>query len=408
MRLPSIVDMNKDFKCTFEILDFSVPYGSPGIKINIFWPRENMPQFHSAGDAVLVRGIKVSGPWCPECRSLLSQAQMWAGVPSLLAHKTTEIHVLPASKIPISSSGSSNSWRSFSPKQVKSPTVSETIYVIDIYRHVAELALPTTTEFEEKSHKAMNVKDKYALLKDVKNQSFYNILGEVIKVHDHESFDRVTVYLTDYTANSEFYNYADGDGENSTGRDGDEHNYLKSRKKNIKAWPGPHGKMSIQISLYDGHASFVKEQVKAGQWILLSNVQIKYGNMGGCLEGFLRGDREALEGKVQVEILEKSREPEGNDYRWKEAIARKLKWETKFKHEKQDLLDEAAGKKRKREDEPPKKNSKARRKERRAALEGKSAATKQKLQAKLDLNENSKWSKPDSLFCILTAPSPLH
>jgi protection-of-telomeres protein 1 len=314
---------------------------------------------------------------------------MYKGGVSMLTNLSTEIHVLPASKIPTSTSGSSNAlWRSYPPNKGKRPTASETAYVIAANGHVAELALPSTMEFQEKSMHAMNAKDKFALLKDVKDQRFYNILGEVIQVYD-ASFDRVTMYLSDYTANSEFYHRAWGEGETSNSRDGDEYNYIKARSKVVKSWPGPYGKMSIQLTLYDAHATFVREQVKANDWVLLENVQIKYGNMGGCLEGFLRGDRNAFEGKAQIEIMQLSEERDENDSRWREAVARKFKWEKKFKQEKQDLLDEAAGRKRKRGDEPPKMNSKARRKKSRAEREGKGLMREQKLKEKLNLNGNS-------------------
>jgi protection-of-telomeres protein 1 len=119
------------------------------------------------------------------------------------------------------------------------------------------------------------------------------------------------------------------------GRDGDKYGYTKSRPKTTNDWPGPFGKMSIQLTLYDGHATFVREQVKTKQWVLLKNVQVKFGRMGDCLEGFLRGDTDALDGKIQVQIIEQSEEPDENDIRWKEAVRRKLQWWAKFKRQKQ-------------------------------------------------------------------------
>jgi hypothetical protein len=236
---------------------------------------------------------------------------------------------------------------------------------------------------------AMNVKNKFALLKDVKPGGFYDILGEVIRVYG-ETFDSATVYLSDYTPNSLFYNYPWAEAQTSNGRDGDEHGYLKSRPKAAKdVWTGPYGKMTIQLTLWDGHAAFVKEQVRLKSWVLLRNVQIKFGKSGQHLEGFLRGDKNAIEGKIQVEVMERSEEPDDNDSRWKEAIARKYDWEKKFKQQKQAILDEADGTKRKREDGPCKGNSKSRRKERRAAGLGKAATTEAKVMKKLDLNENS-------------------
>jgi protection-of-telomeres protein 1 len=284
---------------------------------------------------------------------------------------------------------------SYAPNKHPPPKPVETQYGILAKPHAKDLDIPSDHEFEEKVKQAMNVKDKFSLLKDVKPDRFYNILGEVIKVHDVSSAS-VTVYLSDYTENSQFYNNASGaDGADSEARDGDEFGYTKSKtKKTANSWPGPYGKRSIQLTLYDGHADFVRENVKVKQWVLLSNVQIKYGKMGGVLEGYLRGDRESFEGQVRVQIMEQAEKPEDNDDRWREAVQRQLEY--KRKQEKQNL-----GSKRKHDDAEPK-NSKERRNVKRAATEKKVAelstkakkkvaelATKAKEKEKPDLNENS-------------------
>ena len=199
----------------------------------------------------------------------------------------------------------------------------------------------------------------------------------------------MTLYLSDYTANTHFYNHVWGNGAAPEARDGDEFGYIKTKPKAAKEWPGPYGKMSIQLTLWDPHATFVREQVKAKDWVFLKNVSIKYGNTGGCLEGFLRRDRDAYEGKVQVEIIRQAETAEETDHRLVKALDRKLKWKRRYEKEMQGIQDEASGQKRKREDEPPKLNSKARRKERRAAVEGKVVIAEQKLNVKMDLNQNS-------------------
>ena len=315
---------------------------------------------------------------------------MFSGNPSLLTNFATEIHVLPSSQIPTSPSDSAKApWRSYPPKKaVKFPTAFETTYVIGANEHVAVLPLLTAAEFQQKSEQAMNVKDKFVLLKDIKKECYYNILGEIIRVYDTPN-GQMAVHFSDYTANSEFYNHVWGDGGGKTARDGDEHGYIKSRAKSISNWPGPFGKMSIQLTLFDEHASFVREQVKARDWVLLKNVRIAYGKMGGCLEGFQHGDS----GRVHVEIMERPENMDDIDPRWKAAIARKLEWEKKFAKQQQDILDEDSGKKRKREDESSKPNGKARRKARRAGVERKAAAAEKQLKAKLDLNANSMLSK---------------
>lgn len=301
---------------------------------------------------------------------------------------------MPASGIPRTLSPNTTvPWQSIPLSKSRQPTTVETAHVIWANGRVGELALPAADDFQDRSRTAMNVKEKFSLLKDVKPERFYDIMGEVIKIYVGPS-GAVTLYISDYTANTLFYNHVWGNGTTSETRDGDEFGYIKSRPKVVKEWPGPYGKTSIQLTLYDGHADFVRdEKVQPKQWVLLKNVQINFGKMGGCLEGFLRGDRNGFEGKTQVTIMEHSDDPEESDARWKEAVRRKRDWWKKFEKQKEDMLDEAAGlgDKRKRNGEDGiKKNSKQRRQERRAAAEGKVADARVKVTKKLDLNENGK------------------
>lgn len=367
------------------------------MKVNVFCSPDRMhtmPSISGVGDAVLIRSIKVGTYFAIVCfyPGSHSQAQMRNGVPSLLSSFSTEFYLLPASRIPTATSGFSGSeslWQSYLSKR-RSPTAAETAHVILANAQIPGMDLPSPQEFQEKSKQSVRVRDKFCLLTDVKPDGFYDILGEAIKIFD-SSPETVTVYLSDYTENAKFYHYNWEEGKSSGSRDGDEYGYAKSRPKGAKDWPGPYGKKTIQLTLYDGHADFVREQVKVGNWVQLRNVQIKFGKIGGCLEGYLRGDRESLDGKVQVEIMKQSLESHENDPRWKEAVRRKWDEEEKFKlQKKQHLLEKAAGTKRKRHEESTKSNSKTRRKERRAVAEGKAAAADATIMRKLDLNENSK------------------
>jgi protection-of-telomeres protein 1 len=315
---------------------------------------------------------------------------MWAGGISLLANVNTEFHILPKDSIPRELLGGAvrPPWQNYPRSGSHRPTAAETSYVVWSYNHIDELYLPSVGEFQARAQQAMNVREKFTLLKDAKPDTFHDILGEVIKIFDGSGM--LTVYLSDYTANSLFYNYIWGGGGPVETRDGDEYGYIPSKPKSDKDWPGPFGKMTIQLTIFDGHADVIRDQVKVNQWLLLKNVQFKYGRMGGCLEGVLRGDREAFEGKVQVQIMEPSEEPEGNNARWKEAVRRKREWWKKFEKQKQDILNEAVGlgDKRKCGVEVVKKNAKQRRKELRAAGD-KASNSGTKLAEPLDLNENS-------------------
>ena len=317
---------------------------------------------------------------------------MYHGSVSLLSNKVSEFHVLHAAKIPSSVSHFPViEWISTS--KCKPPSLTESRYVISANSHINEIALPTHEEFNQKSMQAMTAKDKFSLLKDVKPNSYYNILGEVIRVFDISS-EAIAVYLSDYTENPEFFPYAWGETRKATNvRDGDEYGYTKSKSKTKAAneWPGPFGKMTIQLTLYDAHADFVREQVKVGQWILLSNIHIKYANMGQILEGKLHG-LGGLRDQVLVEVLDIADESGKNYNLLKDAVRRKRDWKTKFGEQKKAILEEGAGLGNKRKggnEEPLRNNSRKRRMEKRAAAGLKPEGLDTEVPNGPNLNENS-------------------
>lgn len=268
---------------------------------------------------------------------------------------------------------------------------AEMEYAVWLFHHIDKTLFPEADEFREKSQNAMKKKEKFSLLKDIAVNKFYDLVGEVIRVYEKDG--RVTLYLSDYTPHSLFYDNVWGDygADNSSIRDGDQFGYTKSRKKAQSDWPGPYGKLSLQLTIYDCHAAFIREKVKNGDWLLLKNVQIKMGNQGGCLEGFLRGDRDGWADKVQVHIIQKAEDPEMNDVRWKEGLRRKKEWWDKFNKQKQKALEEAKeplGKRQLDATETSKPNGKKRRKEKRALIEQKLEASTRRVQERLDLNSN--------------------
>ncbi|TGO13151.1 hypothetical protein BTUL_0076g00510 [Botrytis tulipae] len=375
---PPIQTKGTDFKCSFQIKDYSSRFERFGLRMSVFSTEDKMPRIRKPKDAVLIRSAKV---------------QLRNGEIQLLSHFSTEYHILCAEHIPKAIFPVIKaSWISTPPARCRRPEAIETKYVVWSNQHLDEVEFPGTQEFQEKAKKALQVRDKFSLLKDVKDGSFHDIIGEVRKIYGANN-DMVTVYFTDYTAHSNFYNYA-LPGLSSVmaeGRDGDEYGYIKAKLKDeAKEWKGPFGKMTIQLTLFDAHAMFIREEnIKEGQWLRLTNVQFKSGN-AGLMEGKLRGDRGASDGKVQVEIMKTSEDPQNNDPRWKDCLRRKRDWTQKHEKERKRLQEEisGAGAKRKAEGQSSGKNSKARRKESRAKTVAKSASSETKAAKDLDLNEN--------------------
>jgi len=300
---------------------------------------------------------------------------MLNGAVSLLTNFSTQFHVLSADSIQSDlASARAITWTSWPPSNKKPtlPNASETAYVIWANRHKLEIGLPSDSQFEEKRNRSTNIRqEKFSLLEDVQDGHWYNILGEIVQIPNVSYGNRLTVYLSDYTPNTHFYNQAEPSNEPEE----DEYGYSRTNPRHkASTWPGPYGKMSIQLTLWDDQADFVRG--KEGKWVLMRNVQIK--SSGGLLEGVLRNDPGKSEGTLLIDVMEKSGEP---DPRYKEALRRKLEHTRRFQERANALKDEtsSSGNKQKSDEENKKPNSKQRRKEKRAAV-----------MQKPNLNENSK------------------
>ncbi|KAE9373779.1 hypothetical protein N431DRAFT_374413 [Stipitochalara longipes BDJ] len=387
---PPIRTTGTDFKCAFGIMDHT----NREIKVDIFEKvLQNMPNLPNVGDLVLIRNIK---------------AQLYRGNVSLMKHSTTEFRFLASTSIPRNDSGHLNiPWQFHPPGRGRSPSPAEVKYVVWASNYVDRTELPSSHQFQEKMIQAMKTKDKFSCLKDVKPENFYDILGQVIKLHDEHGFGHLTMYLSDYTYNTNFHNYVWGSGvSDKEGRDGDKFDYI-SPPKVMKDWPGPFGRMTIQLTLFDEHAQFVRECMKLNTWVLLKNVHIRYGKTGGVLEGYMRGDA----GKMNVSIVklaeaareeladEESRDPrckEIEDEHFKDAVQRKADYMKKFECQKAILAENPGVNKRKHDGAgSAKSNSKKRRDEKRAAAFKNAAAVEAKMMKRLGLNENIRCNNPD-------------
>lgn len=125
---------------------------------------------------------------------------------------------------------------------------------------------------------------KFSLLKDIRDGTYVSLVGEVRKLWGN--LTGTQMYLTDYTSNNLLFDYKSEDVR-MEGREGDEHGYLANVQKS--GWKGPFGKMTIQISLWPPHDSFVNAEVSEGDIVLVRNLHVAFKNQ--CLEGKLHTDR---------------------------------------------------------------------------------------------------------------------
>lgn len=140
------------------------------------------------------------------------------------------------------------------------------------------------------------------------------LLGQVVSLNTYDS-EKCTLYLTDFTENEELVNYKKpGEEDDESGPEGDRFSYVQKTKN----WPGPWGKLTIQVTLWEPHASYARQHLKAGDIALLTYARIKEGR--GGLEAAVHEDRRFPE-KIHVRKVDG-----GNDDRVQELMNRRTEY----------------------------------------------------------------------------------
>ncbi|EAQ90747.1 hypothetical protein CHGG_02682 [Chaetomium globosum CBS 148.51] len=272
-RLP-IPTGGTDHKSSIALYDLSIEDENNGLEFVIFRPEACMPQV-DVGDVVLVTAAKV---------------QKYQSNPfSLITNHATSIRVYKASKIPKHPQSAKIALEPASKRDGHVPSPEETAYVSHIHHKIDKCFLPEETKFQARAAQSLNTRRKFGLLEDVEAGKFYDLIVHVAR-EPYAGFDLATLYVSDYTENTHFHPKAwEGLSELASGVD--PYGYTTGGA-NIprEDWIGPYGKKSLQVTCFEPHASYIRDEVKAGQWVSLRNVQIKYGRDGQFLEGFMRGN----------------------------------------------------------------------------------------------------------------------
>lgn len=217
------------------------------------------------------------------------------------------------------------------------PSVPELVYAKAIREFEDPTMWPTPAKatslqieniMRESGGKPPARKEKYRLIQDLglpadQRYMFVDLFGEVRRIFANDL--KVELYITDYTANDGLYNYQYGDHDG--GCDGDQFGYIQGTHN---LWPGPWGKMTLSVILFDNHAAFVRREVREGSFVQLKNVQIKIDHNGTKLEGVCRGDK-YNPSKCNVAIHQ-PRKADG-DERFKALLQRKRHYEAEAKKE---------------------------------------------------------------------------
>ena len=228
---------------------------------------------------------------------------------------------------------------------------------------------------------------KFSLIKDVQHHHFYDLVAQVVKTFPG-SGEKYDIYVTDYTSNSLLFNYEwDSGNLGSMGTDGDEFGYAPGPRPK-HSWPGPYGRMTLQVTLWSPHSFHAQSNVKEGDNIFLRNVHIKYNTDGHPrLEGLLHTHRFQPE-RIDISVIK-----DRDDERVRELLERKRAYWKKAKQQRSELLrtikDNPNGQVEATESEPEAgKGTEKKRKRRNGKAKGKSK--QQKREEKKDIGPNQR------------------
>ncbi|KHN94593.1 telomere-binding alpha subunit central domain-containing protein [Metarhizium album ARSEF 1941] len=282
-----------NWKCQMRIYDQSVQdEPDESVLLNIFWPQNDMPDA-SCGDVIIVFSARV---------------QRFEASYSLVTHKTSDLHVYESARIPRARADASKARRLSNRTKInRQPSKAENEFVSVLYDTINKERLPSDSEFNVMKRNSVNVKkkNKFSELKDLQDGMFVDAVVEIVK-EPYDLGDKFTLWVSDYTEHPSFYHFKfSGAGSLEGGDDGlDGDSNMSPGTPQKSESKGPFGKMSMQITCFEPHASVIRDKhLSVGTWICLRNLQVKFGHSTANLEGYLREERGVQGIKVNISKL---------------------------------------------------------------------------------------------------------
>ncbi|KAL8805206.1 MAG: hypothetical protein Q9182_002081 [Xanthomendoza sp. 2 TL-2023] len=319
--LPPARSRGRDWTCNFRLAD-DTAYND-GVKVQIFRPMEaELPQVQGLGDVIILQKIKISS---------------WNGMTTGLSTRSTSCTVIPATTIPETVPRGQINLNCVMKTGSSVPTQQQMRYAIELCNSRDRSARSSTNPAQSPAKypsltatpSSTGRRDKFALIKDLQIEKFYDLIGQVVKIYP--SNGAVELYITDYTTNGSLFNYVWGHGD-------DEHS---ERPK----WRGPLGKQTLTVSLFSPHSYYAQDNVREDQYVFLRNVRIKYSK-DLKMEGCLHTDKYYSD-RVDISILK-----DHDDDRLKDLLRRKLEYTKKWSQHKDGFTEIHEGQKRKQKEEP--------------------------------------------------------
>ncbi|KAL4944152.1 hypothetical protein BDV06DRAFT_115083 [Aspergillus oleicola] len=354
---------------TFTLKDSDLNNGHTwdGLKVKYFQVTAMRLPLPQVGDVVLLRNIYV---------------RLITGKPTGVAAQDKIIPwaIFRADRDPTSHVGAITGPNPFEPNYQEKTYASALLEACPTSFRTATVARPSIAQVHA-SKSTSTSQQKFSLLKDVQERQFVDLIGEIVKIHGNDS-EKLTIYLTDYTDNENLFCYAsDNDDDPDDGREGDPYSYIKRPKKK---WNGPSGRMTIQITLWEPHASHLRANFNVNELVRLKNVRIKGSRVEeGSLEGVIHTNRDNPNSTNAFQV-------DHNDSRVKELIDRKDEyWKAHPQRQK-----------RKPDDDPEPPSKKSNNKKKRSKLQPKkdTSQTALNIKKRISVNENIKRRVPATVL----------
>ena len=402
--LPPSRSRGTDLIYTFSIADSTLGGRyDQGLKVRFFKSTEDLfPKIQGTGDVVVLKNIKIT---------------QWNGMAMAISSRNSTWAVFPANSIPEKAPSNNIQIKPVKEARASIPSPDMVLYAVSLcnFRDRSSFTItaptppvtpqvtpqaastaPTSSSAGATLSTVQGRRDKFALIKDVVIDVFYDVVGQVIKIFPANGC--VELYISDYTSNSLLYNYewGQGDGE-ALSRDGDEYGYAP-RTSSRRKWPGPFGKMTLTVTLWPPHSYFAQGNVKELDFVFLRNMRVKQSR-DAKLEGSLHSDRRWPD-RVDITVLDK------DDDRVKDVLRRKLDYTRRFKAQSQAFIEEVRGQKRKL-DENDKPLSKTQAKKMRKQEREKTQKAKKANRPEGKENENAKSTRSERHNTPNTSPPPV-
>lgn len=296
---------------------------------------------------------------------------------SLLHNRTTSIHIYSASKIPRPPQSAKVALRlPYGNRQLGD---KEHEYVSWLYHNTNKNGLPAPQTYQERVERSGNIKDKFCKLESVIDGQYCDVIVNVVKA-PFDTAHNTTLWVSDYTENEHFYQFSLDDVKGLGGSFGSYDSNIQATGK----WTGPFGRLSMQVTCFEHHASQVNADVQLDQWIRIRNLRIKTGRNDKNLEGVV-GAGGDVERKVDILTVQEDCDP-----RLKAAVRRKTEYMKRKREQLKSLAESACGEATSTKKKSDAMNSKARRKQEREAARKKEEEKEKEAERRRGLNELSK------------------